>query len=106
MVGASLVGDKNEFAEFKSMIENQIELSEKRLALLRSGQKSEPVIGPVLCTCNNVGKGNLEAKIQQGVDSLAELCKSTGAGLGCGSCKPEIQNMLNACKERELVEQV
>ena len=103
LVGAILVGDKSEFAEFKSLIENNIELSDKRLELLRSGKKGEPVIGPVLCTCNNVGKGNISQKIQDGVDTLHEVCKSTGAGLGCGSCKPEIQEMIAKSKEQTVM---
>jgi ferredoxin-nitrate reductase len=94
LVGAILVGDKAEFAEFKALIESRIELSEKRLELLRSGEKVEPVIGPLACTCNNVGMGNIINKIEAGLDNLNDLCKSTGAGLGCGSCKPEIQNLL------------
>ena len=36
--GAVLIGDKAEFAEFKSLIENKLELSEKRMQLLRSGK--------------------------------------------------------------------
>jgi ferredoxin-nitrate reductase len=103
LVGAILVGDKSEFAEFKSLIENKIELSDKRLELLRSGKKGEPVIGAVVCTCNNVGKGNITNKIEAGVDNLNDLCRSTGAGLGCGSCKPEIQGMLTAYKEKLVI---
>ena len=37
LVGAILIGDKNEFQEFKELIAGQLELSEKRLQLLRSG---------------------------------------------------------------------
>jgi len=99
LVGAILVGDKIEFAEFKSLIENNIELSEKRLELLRSGKKGEPVVGPVVCTCNSVGKGNIENKIESGIDNLIDLCKETGAGLGCGSCKPEINEILTKSLE-------
>lgn len=53
LVGAILIGDKAEFIEFKSLIENQVELSEKRLALLRSGNNAEPVIGNLVCSCGN-----------------------------------------------------
>ena len=35
LVGAILIGDKTEFIEFKALIENKIELSEKRLALVK-----------------------------------------------------------------------
>ena len=95
LVGAILVGDKSEFAEFKNLIENRIELSEKRLQLLRSGKKGEPVIGKLVCSCNQVGEGNLLALMDKGHDNLREICEHSGAGLGCGSCKPEIQQILN-----------
>ena len=45
LVGAILIGDKTEFQEFRELIANKIELSEKRLQLLRSGKKAEPVLG-------------------------------------------------------------
>jgi len=102
LVGAILVGDKSEFAEFKSLIENRIELSERRLELLRSGKTGEPLLGSVVCACNNVGKGNLQNKMNAGADTLIDLCKETGAGLGCGSCKPEIQALLTESK-KELI---
>lgn len=94
LVGAILVGDKSEFAEFKNLIENKIELSEKRLQLLRSGRKAEPARGKLVCSCNQVGAGNIEELIREGHDSLQELCDRSGAGSGCGSCKPEIQQIL------------
>jgi ferredoxin-nitrate reductase len=94
LVGAILIGDKSEFAEFKALIENKIELSERRMQLLRSGQKAEPVIGKLVCSCNQVGEGNLQKLIEGGCTNLKDLCQQSGAGLGCGSCKPEVQGLL------------
>lgn len=94
LVGTILMGDKAEFAEFKELIESKTELSEKRLSLLRSGKTPEPVRGQLVCSCNNVGEGNLRDAIHQGCDSLNALCESTGAGLGCGSCKTELLRLL------------
>ncbi len=94
LIGAILMGDKSEFAEFKELIENEVELSEKRMELLRSGEKGEPLMGQLVCSCNNVGTGNIEKAIKEGCTTLAETCQSTGAGLGCGSCKGEIQQIL------------
>ncbi len=94
LMGAVLVGDKSEFAEFKSLIESQIELSEKRMQLLRSGKAAEPVIGKLVCSCNQVGDGNLKKLAEEGCATLSEVCQRSGAGLGCGSCKPEIQRIL------------
>jgi ferredoxin-nitrate reductase len=95
LVGAIMIGDKSEFAEFKMLIEDNIELSDRRMQLLRSGKKAEPVVGKLVCSCNQVGKGNLQKLIESGCHSLNELCQTSGAGLGCGSCKPEIQQLLN-----------
>jgi len=97
LVGAILIGDKSEFQEFRELIANKIELSDKRLQLLRSGKKTEPVLGKLVCSCNNVGSENLKNKIEEGCNNLKDLCASTGAGTGCGSCKPEVQRILDSC---------
>jgi ferredoxin-nitrate reductase len=98
LVGAILIGDKSEFAEFKTLIESKIELSERRMQLLRSGRKSEPVVGKLVCSCNQVGEGNLSKLIEGGCTKLSDLCQASGAGLGCGSCKPEIQKIIRESK--------
>ncbi|CAD5264593.1 MULTISPECIES: nitrate reductase [unclassified Imperialibacter] len=95
LVGVILMGDKAEFAEFRELIENGTELSDKRKSLLRSGSQKEAVLGKLVCSCNNVGEGNIKKAIAGGCSDLASLCKATGAGLGCGSCKPEVKNILN-----------
>ncbi|MDX2069282.1 MAG: molybdopterin-dependent oxidoreductase [Haliscomenobacter sp.] len=95
LVGAILIGDKAEFAEFKALIEDKIELSEKRQELLRGKNQGAPVQGKLVCSCNQVGEGNLYAAIQNGCKDFKTLCKSTGAGMGCGSCKPEVKAVLD-----------
>lgn len=94
LIGAILIGDKTEFLEFRNLIEKKIELSEKRLQLLRSGKTAEPVIGKLVCSCNNVGEGNLVKKIEEGCKDHLQLCQLTGAGTGCGSCRPEVKKIL------------
>jgi len=94
LVGAILIGDKNEFQEYRELIANKTELSDKRLQLLRSGGPTTPVLGKLVCSCNNVGADNLRQAITTGCGSLAELCATTGAGTGCGSCRPEVQRLL------------
>ncbi len=96
LVGAILVGDKNEFNEFRDLISKGTELSEKRMELLRSGGKSDPLEGKLVCSCNNVGRGNLEKVIRSGYTDFQQLCQQTGAGTGCGSCRPEVRAILEA----------
>jgi ferredoxin-nitrate reductase len=98
LIGAILIGDKSEFLEFRDLIENKTELSEKRLQLLRSGNKTEPVIGKLICSCGSVGEGNIINKINQGNKDLKTLCQASGAGMGCGSCRPEVQAILEKFK--------
>jgi ferredoxin-nitrate reductase len=101
LVGAVLIGDKNEFLEFKDLIASGTELSDKRLQLLRASQKQDPLLGKLVCSCNNVGHGNLLGAIKNGCDTFQQLCEKTGAGTGCGSCRPEVRAILE--KEREAV---
>lgn len=94
LIGAILIGDKSEFHEFRELIDNKIELSEKRIELLRSNKKAEPVIGKLVCSCGGVGEGNILNKIKEGNCELKGLCSASGAGLGCGSCRPEVLAIL------------
>ncbi|MDG1728335.1 MAG: molybdopterin-dependent oxidoreductase [Algibacter sp.] len=98
LVGAVLMGDKNEFAEFKTMIESKIEMAEKRDKLLRGSSNDVPVLGKLVCSCSQVGAGNIEEAILKGCTDFTELCNKTGAGLGCGSCKTEVREMLQNSK--------
>ena len=92
LVGAILFGDTSELEEFKELIVQKTELGEKRQYLLRGNKgNSEKVIGKLVCTCKNIGEGNLLNSIRSGCGSISELCRITGAGLGCGSCKPELK---------------
>ena len=98
LVGAILMGDKSEFAEFKSLIEEGTELSEKRMELLRSGSGPTPVQGALLCACSNVGTGNIQQAIEQHGPDFKTICQQTGAGLGCGTCKSEVKNLIEDYK--------
>ncbi len=95
LIGAILIGDKSEFLEFRDLIENKIELSDKRLELLRSGKKAEPLIGKLVCSCASIGEGNIVNNINNGFCEIKSLCSASGAGMGCGSCRPEVLAILN-----------
>jgi len=98
LVGAVLMGDKSEFAEFKTMIESKIEMADKRDTLLRGSSNDTPMLGTLVCSCSQVGSGNIEEAIAQGCTNFTELCNKTGAGLGCGSCKTEVREILHNAK--------
>ncbi|MGB5941868.1 MAG: molybdopterin-dependent oxidoreductase [Leeuwenhoekiella sp.] len=98
LVGAVLMGDKTDFAEFKNLIESKIELADKRDILLRGSSNQEPMKGKLVCSCSQVGDGNIIEAIRNGCGDFTQLCTTTGAGLGCGSCKTEVREILNANK--------
>ena len=49
-----------------------------------------------ICNCNGVSKARLVDAVKSGCRSLKSLCDATRAGTGCGSCKPQVQEVLQA----------
>lgn len=53
--------------------------------------------GSIVCACNGVGRMQINAAIATSPGaSLLGICEATRAGTGCGSCRPEIQKIMNA----------
>ncbi len=97
LVGAILVGDTVRFDEFRRLIDDQTELDDIRGTLLRGGAPARPPLkGRVVCSCHHVGEGNLRETIAAGCNTLDALCQSSAAGTGCGSCLPELREILDA----------
>jgi assimilatory nitrate reductase catalytic subunit len=54
-------------------------------------------VGPLVCACNSVGRNQITAAISLNPDAtLNSICEFTKAGTGCGSCRPEVQRLLQA----------
>jgi nitrite reductase (NADH) large subunit len=49
-----------------------------------------------ICNCNGVTKGTIKEAIHSGKHTLRSVCEGTRAGLGCGSCKVDVQAILEA----------
>ena len=47
-----------------------------------------------ICNCNGVTKGKIIAAVDGGCRSLKAVCDATRAGTGCGSCKVQVQAVL------------
>ncbi|PJZ71206.1 NAD(P)H-nitrite reductase [Leptospira perolatii] len=103
LVGAILIGDKSEFSTFKELISSGLELGEKRASLLSGGGLvTKPIKGKLVCSCNGVGDGNIREEIGKGLCSIEDLGKATGAGTGCGSCRPEISKILKESSKADI----
>jgi len=72
-----------------------------RQALL-AGHLPGRVSEPMLCVCHGVAAGAVRAAIAAGASTLTEIGAATRAGTGCGSCKPELRQIL-AARAREVV---
>ena len=64
-----------------------------------------PDPGPVLCSCFGVGINTIARAIEsKGLISVEDVGNSLRAGTNCGSCKPEIANLLNSLDQRHAAE--
>lgn len=53
-----------------------------------------------ICDCNAVTKGQIVDAVLTGARSLSAVCARTRAGTGCGSCRPEVQRIVDfACRQ-------
>ncbi|WP_413699167.1 molybdopterin-dependent oxidoreductase [Psychromonas sp. KJ10-10] len=59
--------------------------------------------GKIICACKQVGKITLNDAIE-GTENctLEQICQQTGAGTGCGSCIPEVSELISYAEIKEL----
>jgi len=51
--------------------------------------------GKIICACKQIGINSINEAIKKNkLNSAAEIGKCTGAGTGCGSCLPDIEDLL------------
>jgi nitrite reductase (NADH) large subunit len=56
--------------------------------------------GERICDCNAVSKQQIVEAVLNGAGSVRAVCDGTRAGTGCGSCKPEVQRIVDfVCRE-------
>jgi len=107
LAGAILLGDPDAAPGLLHAFDREHALPENRAELLFPFAGSTRPGGPAsaadlpddaqICNCNGVTKGRLAQAVQGGCRSLRALCDATRAGTGCGSCKPQVQQVLEAC---------
>ena len=60
---------------------------------LIKGEVGEP--DQLICSCFNIGRKAITSAIESGCDSQSSLAESLGCGSKCGSCRPELNRLLN-----------
>jgi nitrite reductase (NADH) large subunit len=99
--GAILLGDAGAAPMLLQAYDRGSELPDNRAELLFQLAAAESATGIAdlpssaqICNCNGVSKGALVAAVEGGHCTLKSLCEATRAGLGCGACKPQVQQVL------------
>lgn len=96
LVGIIFMGGREGITEYRKWIEEGTELGDLREQLLRPGNAKPAVKGKLVCSCQQVGEGNIKEAIRAGCKTIEEIGIQTGAGTQCGSCKPELAEILEA----------
>ena len=74
------------------MTEYRCKFCHKRLFDYGKVRRDEVYFRP---TNNMIATGNLLKKIDAGCTDHLQLCQLSGAGMGCGSCRPEVKSILD-----------
>lgn len=105
LLGAVLVGDVESYGTLLQMMLNNITLPEHPDSLIlpqRDGSANEAVgvnalpETAVICSCNNVTKGDILEAMNDGITDLAGLKSSTKCATSCGGCSALAGQILKA----------
>ena len=111
LVGAILMGDGHAAPKLLQAFERRAPLPANRAELLfaLSGDKQSMGVADLpddaqICNCNGVSKGKIISAVKAGKRSLKVLCDATRAGTGCGSCKAQVQELLELASDGLVVD--
>jgi len=98
--GATLLGDISEARGLREAIRSGAPVAEELLATGAAPAQRER--SGVVCSCNTVGEDQIRSAVTAGADSAHAVARATRATTGCGSCRPEVEQILAEMKaERE-----
>ncbi len=111
LVGAILMGDGQMAPRLLQLFDRKGALPENRAELLFpmvGESKATSVVdlpdSAQICNCNGVSKGKIIAAVKAGKRSLKVLGDATRAGTGCGTCKAQVQEILELTAGDQLVQ--
>ena len=100
LLGGVLVGDASAYGILRPMVASGLPLPDNPEDLILpagSGGSATKLDLPdeaVVCSCNNVTKGQIKGAADNGCSTQAEVTKETKAGSTCGSCKVQIKKII------------
>jgi nitrite reductase (NADH) large subunit len=111
LAGAILLGDTSRAPRLLQLFDRGEAVPATRAEMLfpSSGADESPGVDALpdtaqICNCNGVSKGSLVAAVRGGCRTLKSLCEATRAGMGCGSCKAQVQAVLEYAGDGLLME--
>jgi nitrite reductase (NADH) large subunit len=111
LVGAILLGDTGKAAYLMQSFDRNTPLPEERAALLfdiGGPAKQDSIIDMPddcqVCNCNGVTKGAIRQCIAKGKRNPKAVMEATRAGMGCGSCKSQVQALVTVFCEGDIEE--
>ncbi|MGQ0504109.1 MAG: (2Fe-2S)-binding protein, partial [Myxococcaceae bacterium] len=100
LLGGVLLGETAQAPELLRLFARDLKVPQNRAELLfPAGDAAPPSVMDLpdaaqICNCNGVTKERVVAAVKGGCRTLKSLCDATRAGTGCGSCKPQVQALL------------
>ena len=101
LIGAILMGDLSKVAFLTQAFEKNTALPDERLSLLfnigapdNKVTYAEMPMTSQVCNCNGVSKGNIAACVNAGHRTPKSVMSKTRAGMGCGSCKALVTELV------------
>ena len=104
LLGGMLVGDASEYGQLLHYTRSGDALPEEPEGLIVGVRSREGGGGGIaalpdaaqVCSCNNVTKGEICARIRDdGLNTVGEVAACTAAGTGCGGCVPMVSDLLD-----------
>jgi nitrite reductase (NADH) large subunit len=99
LLGGVLVGDASAYGVLRPMAASGLPLPEnpEELILPAGSGTGAALALPAeaqVCSCNNVTKAQIEAAVDDGCESAADVTRTTKAGATCGSCKTQVKKIV------------
>jgi nitrite reductase (NADH) large subunit len=103
VAGAILLGDAAAAPGVLQAFDRGLAAPENRAELLFPSLGEARPPGPLelppetrLCKCNGVSKGRILEALHDGHRTIDAICRATRAGTGCGSCRRDVQRLMDA----------
>jgi nitrite reductase (NADH) large subunit len=105
LIGAMLVGNVNNCASLVQTFDRGDALPQDPLEVLCTITGTSSGGGDrAVCTCFKVAESQIVACVKGGAGSCEEVTGQTKAGSGCGSCKNEIQRLVQVHAKPKLAQ--